>query len=704
MCRSARASFDVVVETERRILDDGLVSERILVTAALPYANGSIHIGHLVEYIMTDVYVRALKMAGHDALFVCADDTHGTPIEINARKAGVTPEDFVARFAEEHYEDLSAFGVRFDSFYTTNSEENRKWVHYIYERLKEGGHLERRKMDQLYDEQAQRFLPDRFVKGTCPKCGTPDQYGDVCENCKSTYEPTDLKDPYSTLTGTRPVVKSSEHVFVRLRDFADFLQTWAAEAGRLQPEIGRFVQAWLDGGLQDWCISRDAPYFGFEIPDAPGKYFYVWLDAPIGYIASTDHWGQKNGEPDAADRIWKDKQAKVVHVIGKDIIYFHCLFWPAMLHAAGLATPSHVRVHGFLTVNGVKMSKSRGTFIMARTFREHLDPTYLRYYFGAKTGQTPEDIDLSFEEFVNRVNAELVNTLANLVSRSASFLKTKLGGEYGTLPADAKVHTEATRHLIDDAVTAYQAFDHAAAVRCAVQIADLGNKLFQDGAPWNLIKSDRAATLQLVTLCLNLARAATVIVAPVVPEYAAKVYTVLGLDGEPRAFEEAGAFDLIERPMGTPARLVDRLSLKQVEPIVEASKTPEAPAPETSKSSDSASPSEPIAEQIDIDRFLTVDLRVGLIVNAQKVKKAKKLLQLTVDLGEGKPRNIFAGIAQAYEPETLVGKKVAVVANLAPRKMSFGVSEGMVLAAGPGGQDIQVVQVPDDAAPGSRIR
>ena len=683
------------------MLDDGLVSERILVTSALPYANGSIHIGHLLEYMMTDMYVRALKMAGHDALYVCADDTHGTPVELNARKAGVTPEEFVARFAKEHIEDFTAFGVEFDSFYTTNSEENRKWVHYIYEKLREGGHLERRSMDQLYDVEAERFLPDRFVKGTCPKCGAEDQYGDVCENCKSTYEPTDLIEPYSVITGSRPVVKSSEHVFVRLGDFAEFLKEWSAKEGRLQPEIGRFVQSWLDGGLQDWCISRDAPYFGFEIPDAKGKYFYVWLDAPIGYIASTDHWGQVNGEPGAADAIWKDKKARVVHVIGKDIIYFHCLFWPAMLHAAGLNTPEHVRVHGFLMVNGVKMSKSRGTFIMARTFREHLDPIYLRYYFGAKVGQSPDDIDLSFEEFVNRVNAELVNTLANLVSRSASFLKSKLGGEYGELPADAEPHLAEARRLADEAKAAYQAFDHGAAVRCAVQIADLGNKLFQDNAPWKLIKTDEAATLKLVTLCLNLARAATVVIAPVVPTYAEKVYRVLGLDGAPKSFDEAAAFDLLKRPMGEPERLVDRISLKQLDPIVEASKEVEAPKKEEKAQETTA---EPLADQIDIDTFLNVDLRVGLVVEAKKVKKAKKLLQLTVDVGEEKPRNIFAGIAQAYEPEVLVGKKVAVVANLAPRKMSFGVSEGMVLAAGPGGTDLQVVSVPDDATPGSRIR
>ncbi len=674
-----------------------------MVTAALPYANGSIHIGHLVEYLMTDIYVRALKMAGHDAIFVCADDTHGTPIELNARKAGVTPEAFVERFAKEHLEDLTSFGVNFDSFYTTNSEENRKWVHYIYEKLSEGGHVERRSMDQLYDLEAERFLPDRFVKGTCPRCGAHDQYGDVCENCKSTYEPTELKDPYSVITGSKPVVRASEHVFVRLGDFADFLREWSAKEGRLQPEIGRFVQSWLDNGLQDWCISRDAPYFGFEIPDAKGKYFYVWLDAPIGYIASTDHWGQVNGAPDAANEIWKDKKAKVVHVIGKDIIYFHCLFWPAMLHAAKLNVPDHVRVHGFLMVNGVKMSKSRGTFIMARTFREHLDPIYLRYYFGSKVGQSPEDIDLSFEEFVNRVNAEFVNTLANLVSRSASFLKNKLGGKYGALPKDAEPHLAEVRRLVADAEAAYQAFDHAAAVRAAVQIADLGNKLFQDGEPWNLIKTDQQATLQLVTLCLNIARAATVVVAPVVPPYAEKVYGVLGLDGAPKSFEEAIRFDLLKRPMGEPERLVDRISLKQLDPIVEASKEAEAPKA-ADADDDDESAIEPIADQIDIETFLNIDLRVGLVVEAKKVKKAKKLLQLTVDLGEDKPRNIFAGIAQAYEPDALVGKKVAVVANLAPRKMSFGISEGMVLAAGPGGADVQVVDVPDDATPGSRIR
>ena len=580
-------------------------------------------------------------------------------------------------------------------------------MNYIYERLREGDHLERRSMDQLYDEEAQRFLPDRFVKGTCPKCGAPDQNGDVCENCNSTYEPTDLIDPYSTITGSRPVIKASEHVFVRLGNFADFLKEWTSTEGRLQPEILRFVQAWLDGGLQDWCISRDAPYFGFEIPDAKGKYFYVWLDAPVGYIASTEHWGKTNGAPQAVDTFWKEKNTKIVHVIGKDIIYFHCLFWPAMLHASGLNTPAHVRVHGFLTVDGVKMSKSRGTFIMARTFREHLDPLYLRYYYSAKTGQTTEDIDLSFEEFVNRVNAELVNTLANLVSRSASFLKNKLGGRYGQLRDDTKPHLEQVRRLVDDAKAAFQKFDHAGGVRAAVQIADLGNKLFQDAAPWNLIKTDKAAALDLVTLCLNLARAATVVIAPVVPTYAEKVYRVLGLDGAPKHFDEAVAFDLVDRAMGEPQRLVDRISLKQIDPIIEASK--QAPAETTAKTDEAkkkaeAPPLEPLADQIDIDTFLTVDLRVGLVVEAKKVKKAKKLLQLTVDVGEDKPRNIFAGLAQAYDPEALVGKKVAVVANLAPRKMSFGVSEGMVLAAGPGGSDIQVVQVDDSATPGSRIR
>jgi len=676
------------------------MTERTLVTAALPYANGSIHIGHLVEYLMTDFHVRALKLAGEDALYICADDTHGTPIELNARKAGVSPEEFVARFAKEHLEDFEAFGIHFDSFYSTNSEENKKWAHYIYDKLKSGGHIERRSMDQLYDESAQRFLPDRFVKGTCPKCDAPDQYGDVCENCNSTYETTDLKNPVSVVSGTKPVVKSSEHLFVSLAHFQDFLTEWVQAEGHLQPEVRNFVKGWLDGGLKDWCISRDAPYFGFEIPGEKDKFFYVWLDAPIGYISSTENWANVAGQPALVDEIWKNGAAKVVHVIGKDIVYFHTLFWPAMLHAAGLTVPSQVQVHGMLTVDGVKMSKSRGTFINAATFRKHVDPMYLRYYFASKIGASAEDVDLSFDEFHERVNAHLVNTLANLVSRGASFLANKLDGRFGKIRDEHASALVTAKEKLAEAEAAYRRFDSAGAVRAAVEVASLGNKLFQDAAPWKLIKEDVEATRDLVTVCMNLARTAAVIVAPVVPSYAETVYRVFALpEGGPTSFAEGGVFDLVERGMGSPERLVDRMDKKALLKVVEDSKQAPAEAPAEANKSEL----EPLEPQITIDDFSKVDLRVGLIVEAALVKGAKKLLQLTVDVGEDKPRNIFAGIRQAYEPEALVGKKVVVVANLAPRKMSFGVSEGMVMAAGPGGKDVQVVMVSDDATPGSRV-
>ncbi len=675
------------------------MSDRTIVTAALPYANGSIHIGHLVEYTMTDVYVRALRLSGEDAYYICADDTHGTPIELNARKAGVTPEAFVARFAEEHVRDLEAFGIEFASFYSTNAPENKKWAEEIYGKLKDGGYVEKRTLKQLYDEEAKRFLPDRFVKGTCPNCKTPDQYGDVCESCKKTYDPTELIDPYSVITKTTPVLKDSEHLFVSLAKFEDFLRTWSSTEGRLQPDVKKFIDTWLEGGLADWCISRDAPYFGFEIPGEPGKYFYVWLDAPVGYISSTENWAKNSGQPAAVDEVWREKKGRVVHVIGKDIIYFHTLFWPAMLQAAGLKTPDQVHVHGMLMVDGVKMSKSRGTFINAATYLEHLDAIYLRYYFASKIGASTDDIDLNLEEFVNRVNAELVNTLANLVSRGASFLVNKLGGNYGKLPADAGPHVEEVKRLLGEAEAAYKAFDLARGVRAGVEIAVLGNKLFQDGAPWKLIKEDEAKTLELVTLCLNIARAATVAVAPAVPMFADKVYGVLGLEGAPKSFAEGASFDLVERAAGTPERLVDRIDLKTVNKIVEASKVEEAPKGPVLREG-----VEPIAEQITIDDFMKIDLRVGLVQNAEHVEGAKKLLRLTIDVGEDRPRNVFAGIREAYEPEELIGKKVAVVANLAPRKMKFGMSEGMVIAAGPGKKEIWVLNVPDDAPPGSRIR
>lgn len=675
------------------------MSETVLVTAALPYANGSIHLGHLVEYIMTDVHVRALRMIGKEALYICADDTHGTPIELNARRAGVTPEAFVERFAREHVEDLEAFSVVFDSFHSTNSEENRKWVLEIFEALKTHGHVEKRPLEQLYDETARQFLPDRFVKGTCPNCAAPDQYGDVCEVCGKTYEPTDLRDPYSVLTKTKPVLRSSDHLFVSLSDFEGFLREWVDTEGRLQPSIRNFVKGWIEGGLRDWCISRDAPYFGFEIPGEPGKFFYVWVDAPIGYISSTEAWAKKTGHPERVDELWREGKMRLVHVIGKDIVYFHTLFWPAMLRTAGLKVPDRVQVHGFLTVEGEKMSKTRGTFVNARTFREHIDPMYLRWFYASRLGPSPEDIDLSAEELANIVNAELVNNVANLVSRGAKFLASRLEGRYAPTSDALEAHRPTIEAAVGEAAERYEGFDLAGGVAAGVRLATLGNRLFQEGEPWKVVKEDPEAARTLVTTCLNLARAAVVLVAPAVPMFAARAYAMLGLEGAPARFDEALRLDLVDRPVGTGDILAARLGKKDLERVFEASRPPPEPEPETEPTVSI----EPIAGEIDIEGFTQVDLRVGVIRAAKAVEGAKKLLELTVDLGETRPRTIFAGIALAYRPEEVEGRSVVVVANLKPRKMRFGTSEGMVLAAGPGGKDLQLVEVADGAQPGSKV-
>lgn len=703
------------------------MGEPILVTAALPYANGSIHIGHLLEYTMTDIYVRALRLAGEDAVYICSDDTHGTPIELSAQKAGVAPEVFVARFAEEHLADFKSFEIRFDSFYSTNSLENRVWVYEIFEKLKAGGYVQRKPLEQLYDEKAGRFLPDRFVKGTCPKCGANDQYGDVCEVCSSTYEPTDLIDPYSVVTGTKPVLKTSEHLFVDLAAFKPMLEKWASTPGRLQPSTRKFVEAWISQGLRDWCISRDPPYFGFQIPGEPEKYFYVWFDAPVGYISSTENWAKSIGKPELAEDIWRRGKGRIEHVIGKDIVYFHTLFWPATLYAAGLTVPSRVQVHGMLTVDGVKMSKSRGTFINASTFRKHVEPVFLRYYFASKIGPNPEDVDLSIDEFVNRVNADLVNNLANLVVRGVQLIH-RMGGRYGNIHPDATEHLETAKQKLSEAEGCYRAFDLAGATRLAIEVASLGNKLFQDGTPWKLANTDQNAARDLVTLCLNLARAATVILAPVTPSLVEKIYGLLGLPGTPQSFREGAAFDLTDRPTGEPGHVLARFERKAFEAAIEDSKPPElkeaeakeraekaargeaegdeAPKKAEAKKSPKKADKEPEPpKEIGIEKFLEIDLRVGLILKAELVEGSDRLLRLTVDVGEAKPRNILAGIRAAYEPALIEGKKIAVVANLAPRKMKdFGTSEGMVLAGGPGGKDIWLCTLSPEAVPGARIR
>lgn len=664
--------------------------ETVLVTAGLPYANGPIHLGHLVEYIMTDIYVRATNMSGKEGLFIWAADTHGTPIELNARKAGVTPEAFVEKYAQEHVEDFEAFGIKFDVFHSTHSEENRKWVNLFFEGLKKNDAIERRSLEQLYDTEASQFLPDRFVKGTCPFCGATDQYGDVCENCHKTYEPTDLIDPKSVLTGSTPILKSSEHIFVRLDKYQSLLEEWVANPNHLISSTRNFVRGWIEGGLRDWCISRDKPYFGFEIPGEEDKFFYVWVDAPIGYVSATDYWAKQRGTPERVDEIWREGKARIVHVIGKDIVYFHTLFWPAMLHAAGLKTPDRVQAHGFLTVEGQKMSKTRGTFVTARAFREKIDPIYLRWFYASRLGPTTDDLDLSAEDLANIANAELVNNLANLVSRGVKFLNAKLDGQYAS-KSGAEAYRADIVQIVETTKQAYEAFDLANAVAQAVQLGTKANQLFQEGAPWKRVKDDPEGARDLITICLNLARAAVVLVAPVVPTFAQAAYEMLGLQGEPTSFDEALAFDLTSRPVGKGDVLASRISKSDLLSVIEASKPPPChPA------------GVPLEPEIKIDAFSKVDLRVGLVKTAAKVEGSTKLLQLSVDLGEDKPRTIFSGIAQAYpDPSTLVGLRVVVVANLAPRKMKFGVSEGMVIAGGE--DDLSVVIVPGELPPGSKV-
>lgn len=670
--------------------------ETILVTAALPYANGSIHLGHLVEYIQTDIYVRFLKLTGRDALYICADDTHGAPIEVNARRQGVAPEDFVGRFHDEHAADFAAFDVGFDIFYTTHSEENRKWAYRIYEALKAGGHVTERSVEQLYCETDARFLPDRFVKGTCPRCGAEDQYGDVCEKCGATYEPTDLKDPRCSLCGSTPVLRSSTHLYVRLDDFRDFLKGWIA-GGALQPGIRNFVEGWLSEGLKDWCVTRDGPYFGFEVPDREGKYFYVWLDAPIGYISSTERWAKDHGR-DVAE-FWERPGARIVHFIGRDIVYFHTLFWPAMLEGAGLTLPSRVVVHGMLTINGEKMSKTRGTFINARQYLEHLDPQWLRYYYAGNLSSHPEDLDLNFEDFRSRINAELVNNIANLAHRAVSFAGRYLDGRIGT-PQDAALKEEALKRM--EAIREhYEALEFRKAVREINELADLGNRYFQEREPWKARKTDLEGARATVTECVNIAALLAVALEPIVPRFSATVKEILGT-GDLK-WDEA-RFDLAERTLGEARPLAEKMEPEQAAALLSAPAQAPAPKPPAAEKQKAAEPAAPETALIEYDDFTKVELKVGLVLEAEKMKGADKLLVLKVDLGEAEPRTIVAGLALAYAPEDLVGKRAIVVANLAPRKLRGVMSHGMLLAAGPGGSELTLAEVPGDVAPGTRVK
>ncbi len=723
------------------------MSRQILVTSALPYANGSIHLGHLVEYVQTDIWVRFQKMGGHDCRYMCADDTHGTAIMLRAEKEGITPEALIQRVWDEHTRDFAGFHIGFDHYYSTHSDENRALASKIYLALKDAGLIEVKTIAQLYDPVKNLFLPDRFIKGECPKCGAADQYGDNCEVCGATYSPTDLKNPVSAVSGATPVHRDSEHHFFKLGDCETFLHEWT-RSGTLQDEASNKMQEWFATGLSNWDISRDAPYFGFEIPGAPGKYFYVWLDAPVGYMASFARYAADNGLD--FDAWWgADSKAELVHFIGKDILYFHALFWPAMLKFSGHRLPTAVYAHGFLTVNGQKMSKSRGTFITAASYLEQgLNPEWLRYYYAAKLNGSMEDIDLNLEDFVARVNSDLVGKFINIASRTAGFIHKNFEGKLAEGVANLELIGE-FQGAAGGIAAHYEARDYAKALREIMALADRANQYVADEKPWELAKKPEAVYRlhEVCTVALNLFRLLTLYLKPVLPKLAGEVEAFLAID--PLAWSDAQTL-LVRQRINPYNHLMTRIDPKAIDAMIDANKqnlepTP-APAPArhaeaqahadgrqgsgagispydkaTSHSTKPAGgqvaaypqPS-PLkgeganasadAATISIDDFAKIDLRIARIANAEHVEGADKLLRLTLDLGPLGTRQVFAGIKSAYAPETLVGRLTVMVANLAPRKMKFGMSEGMVLAASGDAPGLFILSPDSGAQPGMKVK
>ncbi len=675
------------------------MSRKIAVTSALPYANGPIHLGHLVEYIQSDIWVRFQRMRGHQCIYVCADDAHGTPIMLKAQQEGISPETLIERVAAEHKRDFDAFHISFDNYYSTHSPENRHFSTLIYERLRDSGHISSRTIRQAFDPVKELFLPDRFIKGTCPRCGADDQYGDACEVCGATYTPADLKNPVSALSGVTPVERESLHYFFELGHFEAWLRDWLRE-GRLQEATRRKLDEWFGQGLQEWDISRDAPYFGFEIPDAPGKYFYVWLDAPIGYMASFRNLCERRADLDF-DAFWAtDSDAELYHFIGKDIVYFHALFWPAMLKGAGFRQPSGIFAHGFLTVNGQKMSKSRGTFIKASTWLDHLPAEYLRYYFAGKLSGAVEDLDLNLDDFLQRINSDLVGKYVNIASRCAGFIKKQGGGRLGTVLDTPDLLTEFA-DARSEIAELYEQRNFAQAVRRIMALADRANQYVNDRQPWVLAREGgRDGELQAIcSTALNLFRILTVYLKPVLPVTAGRAEDFL--DCGELAWDDVDA-PLLDHAIKPFKALLSRVDPKAVEAMVDASREDMAVKPQGPAQPAQARPQD--QSTISIDDFARVELRVARVVSAEAVEGADKLLRLTVDLGEADTRQIFAGIKAAYDPGQLVGRLVVVVANLAPRRMRFGVSEGMALAAGPGGSDIFLISPDSGAEPGMKVK
>jgi methionyl-tRNA synthetase len=676
-------------------------ARQIVVTSALPYANGPIHIGHMLEYVQTDIWVRFQKMRGHECIYVCADDAHGTPIMLRAQAEGITPQELIDKMNVEHLSDFTDFGVDFDNFHSTHSPENKFFAEDIYLKLKAGGHIRTQVISQAYDPKAEMFLPDRFIKGECPSCGTADQYGDNCESCGATYAPTDLKNAISVVTGETPIEKDSEQYFFKLGDYEDMLKTWT-RAGHIQKEIANKMDEWLEDGLRDWDISRNAPYWGFEIPNAPGKFFYVWLDAPIGYMASFKNWCDKNDTN--FDDYWKqDSSTELHHFIGKDIARFHTLFWPAMLEGAGYRKPTAVYCHGFLTVDGQKMSKSRGTFIKARTYLEHLNPEYLRYYFAAKLSSGVDDIDLNLEDFSARVNSDLVGKVVNIASRCAGFVNKSFDARLAANISDNSLSEQAVA-ASESIAMAFEKREYSRAMREIMALADKANQYIDEKQPWVMIKDvERHADVhQTCTIGINCFRQLIIMLKPVLPKVAEQAEAFLNVD--PLSWADLGN-DLLDHPINKFKPLMTRIDKVLIERMIEASK--EAAVEEKKLTAqppvdNELSSIEPIADEINYDDFAKLDLRVAHIIEAKAVEKSNKLLQLTLDIGS-ETRNVFAGISSAYEPEQLIGKKVIMVANLAPRKMRFGVSEGMVLCAGSGDDGLFVLHPDDGAKPGMRV-
>ena len=679
-----------------------MAKRKILVTSALPYANAAIHLGHLMEVIQTDIWVRLQKMRGHDCIYVCADDAHGTAIMLSAEAQGITPEQHIDLINASHQQDFAGFYIGFDNYYTTHSDENREFSELIFARLDANGHISRRKISQLFDPEKQMFLADRFIKGSCPKCKSEDQYGDNCEVCGSTYSPTELIDARSTISGATPVEKESEHLFFTLPAFSEFLKTWT-RSGTLQAQVANKLSEWLDSGLQEWDISRDAPYFGFEIPNHPGKYFYVWVDAPIGYMASFKDFCSRAGYD--FDSYWnRGSEAELYHFIGKDIVNFHTLFWPSMLESAGFRTPTAVHVHGFLTVDGKKMSKSRGTFINARIYLQHLDPEYLRYYLAAKMSDGVDDLDLNLEDFIQRVNSDLVGKVVNIASRCAGFINKGFAGHLSAelsepaLVGDFQAASESIALL-------YERREYSKAIREIMALADRANQYINDKQPWVLAKQS-AEDPEVQAICstgLNLFRLLVIYLKPVLPVMAEKAEDFLKV--ERLTWEDSGSV-MTGNIIGTFSPLMHRVEADKVMAVVEATREelgaqPPANAPASKETLD-------LENEIEIDDFFKIDLRVARIINAEHVEGANKLLRLELELGRktgGAPitRTVFSGIKSAYAPDELIGRLTIMVANLKPRKMKFGLSEGMVLAAGPGGKDIWLLEPDSGAQPGMRV-